>query len=556
MNSRAAWRGSWRGWLWQCALSTAALALVVAVLRPLRLDLGLINVALALLLLSVASAAAWGWVAGLYTSLLSNLAFDYFFVPPLYRLSVQEPAHALALALFLIVAAITAALLAQRRQAAREAQRRAQDTQVLLTLNRTTRDQPLAAIPAAICDWVVRDFPVESCTLYQQADGGLVPVAHAGAGRSAIDLGETAAARRLIAAGVDLDQSQQRNERLPGALLLPLAVEGEAIGVLRVRLGERDLSAEQEALLGAFAGEAAAALHRAALAEAAERATLLQETDRLRSALLSSVSHDLRTPLTAIKTAAGNLRAADVDWSPAARAEFLGAIEAEADRLTRLVTNLLDLSRIEAGALRLELDWNDLEELLREAAYRAERAEAASIPRPIEVSIDRPLPFLRFDYLLIDRVVANLLENALHYSPPGSPVRIVVAAEPGEVRVTVRDQGPGIPPEERERVFTPFYRGAGRGAVGGSGLGLAICRGIVAAHGGRIVVEPSDASGRGAAVSFSLPRTSLGDPFTVFADGGEGSPERSASVADGRRASISDEDFPIGSREASVDRTA
>src|SRR5579885_3212664 len=403
MNSRSAWRGSWRGWLRQCALSTVALALVVAVLRPLRLDLGLINIALVLLLLSVASAAAWGWVAGLYTSLLSNLAFDYFFVPPLYRLSVQEPAHALALALFLIVAAITAALLAQRRQAAHEAQRRAQDTQVLLALNRTTRDRPLAAIPAAICEWVVRDFPVESCTLFRQSDAGLTPVAHAGPSTDAIDPNEAAAARRLAATGASSNQGQHhRSERPPGALLLPLGVDGEAIGVLRVRLGEHELSAEQEALLGAFAGEAAAALQRAALAETAERATLLQETDRLRSALLSSVSHDLRTPLTAIKTAAGNLRAADVEWSAAARAEFLGAIEAEADRLTRLVTNLLDLSRIEAGALRLDLDWNDLEELLREAAYRAERTAAA--PRPIEVAIDRPLPFLRFDYLLIDRV--------------------------------------------------------------------------------------------------------------------------------------------------------
>lgn len=242
-------------------------------------------------------------------------------------------------------------------------------------------------------------------------------------------------------------------------------------------------------------------------------------------------------------------------WSGARRprAEFLGAIEAEADRLTRLVTNLLDLSRIEAGALRLELDWNDLEELLREAAYRAERTEAATAPRQVRVEIERPLPFLRFDYVLIDRVVANLLENALHYSPPGSPVCIGVAAEPGQVRVTVRDQGPGIPVEERERVFAPFYRGAGRGAAGGSGLGLAICRGIVAAHGGQIAVEESV---RGAAVSFSLPRAPLGDPFSVFDEGSPESAERSATVTPGRFAPISDGDVRPGSREESVDRTA
>ncbi len=516
MISRPGFGGRWRRWLWQCAASTAATAAVVAVLRPLRLDLGLINVALALLLLSVASAAAWGWVPGLYTSVLSNLAFNFFFVPPLYRFSVQEPAHVLALALFLIVAAITAALLAQRRQAALEAGQRAGDTQVLLALNRTTRDRPLDAIPAAICDWVVRDFPVAACTLFRNDAGALLAVAHAGAGTGALDAFELAAAMGLAGPGATGEHGpHRRTARLPGLLLLPLRVEGEEVGVLRLRLDEHELAAGQEALLEAFADEAAAALHRAALAQTAEQAVLLQETDRLRSALLSSVSHDLRTPLTAIKTAAANLRARDVDWSAAARAEFLGAIETEADRLTRLVTNLLDLSRIEAGALRLDLDWNDLDELLREAAYRAEQAESGTLAHAIAVQIDRPLPFLRFDYVLIDRVVSNLLENAVKYAPAGSPVSVAVVAQAADVRITVRDQGPGIPPAEREHVFDPFYRGEDRTVPGGSGFGLAICRGIVTAHGGCIFIEDSPA---GAAVTFTLPRAPIGEPFTVFAD--------------------------------------
>ncbi|HLZ69898.1 MAG TPA: ATP-binding protein [Dehalococcoidia bacterium] len=519
--------GRWWRWLWQCAASTLALALVVAALLPLRLDLGLINVALALLLVSVAAAAAWGWVAGLYTAVLSNLAFNFFFVPPLYRFTVQQPAHVLALALFLVVAAITAALLAQRRQAALEARHRAHDTRVLLALNRTTRDRPLEAIPATICDLVVREFAVAACTLFEYATA-LQCVAHAGTGVAALDPAERGAAVRLTAAPAARGQAH-RIERLPGVLLLPLGVEGEAIGVLRLQLGEHPLSEAQESLLESFADEAAAALHRAALAQAAEQAVLLQETDRLRSALLSSVSHDLRTPLTAIKTAAANLRAGDVKWSAAARAEFLGAIETEADRLTRLVTNLLDLSRIEAGTLRLDLDWNDLEELLRAAAFSAERTEPG---RTIAVQIDRPLPFLRFDYVLIDRVVSNLLENALKHSPPTSPVSVAVAACPTEVRVTVCDQGSGIPPAERERVFAPFYRGAKEAGGGGSGLGLAICRGIVAAHGGRIFVEEAPS---GAALTFCLPRTAIGDPFTVFAwakTGPNDQPTEAASSGD------------------------
>jgi len=511
--------GRWRPWLWQCAASTAALAVVVALLRPARLDLGLINIALLLLLLSVASAAAWGWVVGLYTSLLSNLAFNFFFVPPLYRLSVQQPAHALALALFLVVAAISASLLAARRQSALEAARRARDTQTLLTLSRTMRDLPPEAIPAAICAWVVRDFPVRACTLYRLEQDALRPIAHTGEGSADHDQAYLAAALTRAAAPAGHSHHPPAANAIgegtvasDACLLVRLAVENETLGVLCVQPGAEPLRGPQPALLEAFAGEAAAALHRNALSATAGRAAVLQESDRLKSALLSSVSHDLRTPLTAIKTAAANLLSADVQWSEAARQEFLGAIDREADRLTRLVANLLDLSRIEAGALRLDEDWNDLEELLREAVYRAERAAP---DRAIRLAVPSPLPFLRFDYVQIDRVVSNLLENAIKYSPPGAPVAIGVALEAGLVRVSIRDHGAGIGPGERERVFNPFYRAERRGPqASGSGLGLAICRGIVAAHGGEIgAADCAD----GALLTFTLPREPLGDPFTVFA---------------------------------------
>jgi len=196
-------RAEWRRWLRGCAISSAAIALTVLLLRPWRLDLGLLNIALLLLLLSVVSAAAWGWVVGLCTAIVSNLAFNFFFVPPLYRLSVQQPDNALALAIFLLVAAITAGLLAQRRQSAHEAgrraaeseelllrsrrsaqqaERRANETQMLLALNRTTRDHPLEVIPELVCASIVHDFGVLACTLYSLDAGALRPVAHAGAG--------------------------------------------------------------------------------------------------------------------------------------------------------------------------------------------------------------------------------------------------------------------------------------------------------------------------------------------------------------------------------------
>ncbi|MGI8552021.1 MAG: sensor histidine kinase, partial [Dehalococcoidia bacterium] len=383
--------------------------MTVAALQPLRLDLGLTNVALLLLLLAVMSAAVWGWIVGLYATLLSNIAFNFFFVPPLYRLTVQQPHNALALVLFLIVAAITAALLARSRQNALEAEHRASDTQALLSLSRTTRDEPLDRVPQSICERIVQDFPVEACSLYRLADSDLKPVAKAGHGSERLSETEHNAAL-LATLSSRLPEPADKHSRivrhpdrrtgLPHSeedfLFIPLSVERIPIGALRIRTSGHPLSDDHEELLQAFADEAAAALHRADLAASARTAALLQETDRLKSALLSSVSHDLRTSLTSIKTSVANLMAPEVSWSEGARQEFLGAIDRETDRLTRLVTNLLDLSRIEAGALRLDLDWNDLDELLRNAVYRLEQKAP---DRSVQLDMNEPLPLLRFDYL-------------------------------------------------------------------------------------------------------------------------------------------------------------
>ena len=208
-------------------------------------------------------------------------------------------------------------------------------------------------------------------------------MAQAGADQGELSRGERSAAleglhsRRPVGLSYRpfrLRRAWRRDPPGTGFRYQPLAIEGTPIGVLRIRTGGSPLREDQERLLEAFAGEAAAALQRATLAASAQAAALLQESDRLKSDLLSSVSHDLRTPLTSIKTSVANLMSNEVQWSDAARQEFLGAIDRETDRLTRLVANLVDVSRIEAGALRLDLDWNDLDELLRNAVYRMERS--------------------------------------------------------------------------------------------------------------------------------------------------------------------------------------
>lgn len=533
----------WRRWALGCAVSTLAVAAAVVLLRPFRSDLGLLNVALLLLLLSVVSAAAGGWTIGLYTSVLSNLAFNFFFVPPLYRLGVQSPDNALALAVFLLVTAITAALLAQRRdsateaklraaeaqrllalseQSALEAGRRARETETLLALSRTVTDQPLELIPTAISEAVVRDFPVSACTLYRLEAGELVPIAHAGEGSEALNRAESSVALQTVLDGesIGLDglgglsairpqDGSQRRQVQSDQFFLSLQVENLAVGVLRIRNSGAPLSRDQEKLLAAFCATAAAALHRASLTAAAQSAAVLAESNRLKSALLASVSHDLRTPLTAIKAAAANLLAADVVWSESARQEFLGAIDGETDRLSRLVGNLLDVSRIEAGALQLDLDWNDLGELLSRAIYRLEQIAP---DRSVSLAIEAPLPPLRFDYVQIDRVVANLLENADKYSPAGRPIALRTRVEPDRVSISVQDEGSGIPREERRRVFEPFYRARQRHtSARGSGLGLAIARGIIEAHGGRIRVDGA----HGAVFTFTLPRDTAGERVTL-----------------------------------------
>ncbi|HEY8837544.1 MAG TPA: ATP-binding protein [Dehalococcoidia bacterium] len=535
-------RAGWRRWVLGCTASTLMVAITVALLRPFRSDLGLLNVALLLLLLSVVGAASGGWVIGLYTSVLSNLAFNFFFVPPLYRLGVQSPDNALALGVFLLVTAITAALLAQRRdsatearlraaeaqrllalseQNALEAERRARETETLLELSRTIANQPLEGIPAAISEAIVRDFPVSACTLYRLEGGELVPLAHAGEGDRVLSRSETSVALQAVAAGGPIGVSAPAPTDASGSrvgaprrqvrsdqFLLSLKVENVAVGVLRIRTAGTPLTGDQGRLLEAFCANAAASLRRASLTAAAQSAAVLAESNRLKSALLASVSHDLRTPLTAIKASVANLMASDVEWSEAARQEFLGAIDGETDRLSRLVGDLLDVSRIEAGALRLDLDWNDLGELLSRAVYRFEQMAPE---RAVNLVVAEPLPVLRFDYVQVDRVVANLLDNADKYSPPGTPVELRARVENDRVSVSVRDQGSGVPREDRRRVFEPFYRSQQRStSAGGTGLGLAISRGIVTAHGGHIRVDGD----HGAVFTFTLPRDTAGERVT------------------------------------------
>lgn len=242
-------------------------------------------------------------------------------------------------------------------------------------------------------------------------------------------------------------------------------------------------------------------------AEAA-RADILARSDELKSALLASVSHDLRTPLATIKTAVSSLQDESIDWEPEARSDFLEAIDEETDRLARMVANLLDLSRIEGGALRPDRDWYDARELVRRVVDRL-AARAAATDHTLSGHVDPAVTLGYFDYVEIDQVLANLVENAIKYTPGGSSISLAVDAIPEGLRFSVTDNGPGIPAAQRTQVFEKFFRASNTAGQQGTGIGLTISRGLVEAHGGRIWIESGPDGGTRVLLTIPFDRSAL-----------------------------------------------
>jgi two-component system sensor histidine kinase KdpD len=261
----------------------------------------------------------------------------------------------------------------------------------------------------------------------------------------------------------------------------------------------RVLLPEQYHLLETFAGQIALALERAQLAERAERASVDAKAEGLRNALLASISHDLRTPLAVISGASSSLAERGEKLSSDEREALARSIFDQSQQMGDLVANVLQMTRLEGGAIALNRDWHALGELVGSVLARQREPPAA---HPVKVDLPAALPLLRVDAMLVEQVLANLLENAFKYTPAGTPVRLVAEMESQQVVVSVEDEGPGLPPGDPEALFAKFHRGTMESAVGGVGLGLAICRAIVNLHGGRIWAERR---ARGAAFRFTLP---------------------------------------------------
>ncbi|WP_439815638.1 ATP-binding protein [Zavarzinia sp. CC-PAN008] len=483
------------------ALGLVAGALGVALL--VEPALGVENVDLVFLSAVIATGMLFGLPASILASFGATLAYNFFFLPPFYTLTVADPANVAALFFFLAVAALVSNLAARVRWQALAAQRRARTTEALYAFSRKIAGVlTLDDLLWASAHQVASMLGVRVVILLPDAANTLsVAVGYPPEDR--IEEADIAAARWTF----ENDRAAGRgSDTLPGArcLFLPLKTARGVVGVLGVdRAGDGPLlDPDQSRLLDALADQTAVGIERIHLAEAIDAARVAAEGERLRSALLTSLSHDLKTPLAGILGAATALTDYGDLYDAPARRDLAQTIHEEAERMSRFVANLLDMTRIESGATRPDVQLVDLGEVLGSTLARTQRLLAG---RPVELDVAEGLPLLPLDPVLLEQVLFNLLDNAARYTPQGAAVRILARVEGPAVVLQVLDEGPGIPEADLGRIFDKFTRGEqGDRKTGGTGLGLAIARGFVEAMGGTIAAG-NRADRTGAAFTIRLP---------------------------------------------------
>jgi two-component system sensor histidine kinase KdpD len=486
-------------WIWS-VLSVSACTLIARLLFPYfeRLDIAMVYV-----LGVVFTASRTSKWPSLFAALLSVAAFDFFFVTPYYTFAVSDVRYFITFAVMFIVSFVISRLTLRVRQQAEAARLREHRTASLYNLSRDlVRERGVARLSEISMKHIGEVFDSKIAILIPNEENRLVQAMN-GPAAFAPDQQELSVAQWVYEhrqpAGLGSDT-------LPGAkaLYLPLIASAGVIGILGIlpRNPGRGLEPEQFHYLEAFANQTAIAIERSFLGETAQRALLKAETESLRNTLLSSISHDLRTPLSAITGAATTLLQKDVAFDKNTRAELLQTIQEEAEHLNRIIKNVLDMTRLESGAIKINKEWQPLDEIV---AAVLDRLDGRLNGHSVTVKLQGNLPLIPFDALLLEQVFMNLFDNALKYSPPGASLELSASESFYTVTIELADHGPGIPAGEEERIFEKFVRG--RGAGGGVGLGLAICRTIINAHGGKIWAENHPEGG--AVIRFTLPAAGL-----------------------------------------------
>jgi two-component system sensor histidine kinase KdpD len=447
----------------------------------------------------VVVAARYGRGPSILASILSVVAFDFFFVPPYLTYHVADSQYVVTFAVMLLVGITISGMTTRIKDQAEAARERERRTTSLYEMSRDFANNSDVATLAQIAVRHIENV-FDSKTLLLLPDENNQLKAH-----GSVDASTKVTEQELVVARWVYEHGQEAGlgtQTLPGSqgVYIPLLTPQGKIGVLGVYPSQPSHlpSPEQMHLLETFANQTALAVERAQLTDETERAQVQIEAERLRSSLLSSVSHDLRTPLAAITGAVSGLLEREHNLDPHGR-ELAQVAYEEAERLNRLVGNLLEMTRLESGNVKVDKEWQPLEEVVGTTLLRLERLFE---DHPLKTHLPDDLPLVPIDAVLIEQVLVNLLENAVKYTPADSPVDLSAWVEGQAVIVEVADRGPGLPPGDEQRIFDKFYR-VRPTTASGVGLGLAICRAVIEAHGGHIWAE--NRAGGGAVFRFTLP---------------------------------------------------
>ena len=456
------------------ALAAVLCPLLTLVLASLRGNLNLTSDMLAFLVAVIVVALVGGFVPAILVAVAGSLLLNYYFTPPVHQWTIAEANNALALAVFVAVGLVVSTVVDRAARRTRQAARASAESELLVTTAGSVLRGQRAV--EAVLDRVREAFGMQSVTLLECAPSQSTAARNPNAGwRAVAHSGEPPVARP---ADADVE--------VPVTETMSLALRGRA------------LPASDRRVLGAFAAYAVVALEQQRLAAEAEAARPIAEADRMRTALLAAVSHDLRTPLASAKAAVTSLRSADVQWDEQDRDELLATADESLDRLTHLVDNLLDMSRLQAGALSVFPRPAGLDEVVARALD-----DLGAVGHTVAVEMPDSLPAVRVDPGILERVIVNLTQNALRYSPEGKPPLLIASSLGDRVELRVVDRGPGIPKSQRDRIFVPFQRLGDTDNTTGVGLGLALSRGLTEAMGGTL--EPEETPGGGMTMVLSLP---------------------------------------------------
>ena len=435
------------------------------------------------------------------TAVLNVVALDFCFVPPRFTFSTNNLEYLVTFGVMLVIALVIASLVANVRAQTRVAGARERRTSSLYAMSRElAATRSFGNLARVAIRHVAETFASNATILMPDAQGHL-RLPHGTAPTEALPSPDLSVAQWVFDHGRPAGLG---TDTLPAALAqyLPLTGARRTLGVLAVRPTQkrRLMLPEQRHLLETFAGQIALAVERSQLAEEAEHARVVAETESLRNTLLASISHDLRTPLAVITGASSALNDPHLQLDPAARAELVRSIDGKAHEMSELISNVLDLMRFESGEVRLRRDWQTVDDLVGTALSRLEGRLGG---RTLDVALPGELPPVHVDAPLVAQVIVNLLENAVKHTPPETQIRITAASDGDWISVGVEDNGPGLPPGDPEKLFAKFQRGREESNAGGAGLGLAICRAIINAHGGSI--SATQRFGGGARFVFTLP---------------------------------------------------